>query len=184
MLIRTIETPDGKLIIGPSLCVDYFLAQSHVTTIAALDAAIGARSSWDTSRPLSLQMVPIDDQYRIVRSARIGLSLKKASRFPEAMQFIMRPYRFLTEPRKVKKGKLHLVLALYKEEVSVERIAEITGSSRRNIQRYIREFEMGWRESDFTAYFGIDLGPRELCRLHGVWHSQFEVERAARQGEW
>lgn len=55
--------------------------------------------------------------------------------------FILRPYRYLTEPRKITKGKLHLVLALHSEGMNIEEIGKITGSLRRSIEQYISDFE-------------------------------------------
>jgi hypothetical protein len=43
------------------------------------------------------------------------------------------------------------------------------------VQRYVADFEEGRRAADFGPYYGIDLGPKELCRLQGVWHAVWGV---------
>src|SRR5262245_43010040 len=40
VLIRSLETPDGTLIDGPSLCVDHLLDRAGCESVAALDSAI------------------------------------------------------------------------------------------------------------------------------------------------
>ena len=174
-LIRGIEGPDGKLIDGPSLCVDYLLARTGLREVATLDAAIGERAAWDSDNPLRLQSVHASAPRSLWRSARVGLSLKRVKKTSDAPRFIMRPYRYLTEPSRTSKGKLLLVLALHAQGTDPETIRRLTDSPRQTIQRYIEDFEAGRAERDFSPYFGIDLGPKELCRLHGAWHANYGV---------
>ena len=65
------------------------------------------------------------------------------------------------------------VLWLKSHDLPHDRIATLAGVSRRTVQRYIEDFEAGRKEADFTPYVGIDLGPKELCRLHGTWYEHF-----------
>lgn len=175
ILIRGIEAADGTLIVGPSLCVDHLLARAGAESIAELDAAIGGRTAWEPDSPLGLTALETEEQHAIFRSARVGLSMKRGGRSGDLPRYILRPYRFLTQPRRVSKGKLHLVLALHAQGVSTERIVEITGCPRKTIQRYLDDFEAGRNGADFTPYFGIDLGPKELCRLHGLCHEKMRT---------
>jgi hypothetical protein len=112
----------------------------------------------------------------LYRSARVGLSLKRSPKAPEPPRFVMRPYRFLTQPRKTAKGKLHTVLALHCRGVAPEAIQQLTGCPLKTVQRYIADFEAGRQQADFGPYYGIDLGPKELARLHGTWHAQHGVK--------
>jgi hypothetical protein len=168
ILIRGLETPDGKLIDGPSLCVDYLLKTTHNNTVRALDFAIGERVAWDPDNPLYLADSPAE-QRPIYRSARVGLSLKR-SKSAEATNFILRPYRYLTEPRRIAKGKPYLILALHAQGMSADEIRELTGGTRASVTRYLADFASGRDESDFQRYFGQNLTPADLCRLHGTWH--------------
>ena len=110
----------------------------------------------------------------VVRSPRVGLLLKKAGASTESTRFVMRPYRYLTEPRRTKKGKAPIVLALHARGASVEDIQQLTSCPRRTVERYVADFEAGRCEADFTPYLGADLGPRDWCKLYGVWCAHFQ----------
>jgi hypothetical protein len=173
ILIRGLETPTGDLVDGPSLLVDHLLDATAAGTVAALDKAIAGRSAWDADNPLRLEAVPPDDPVPVYRCGRVGLSLKRAT--PERgdmPRFLMRPYRYLTEPRRIKKGKIYLILALHAQGKPMAEIQRVTGTPGGTVARYIKDFEAGSIEADFTPYFGIELGPAELSRLHGVWHAK------------
>jgi hypothetical protein len=174
VLIRGIETSDGTLIDGPSLCVDHLLASAGMKTVAAFDKAIEGRLAWDPENPLSLEARDAEKEEEYVRSARVGLSLKKISVTDGAAKYIMRAYRYLSEPRRTSKGKIHMVLALHARGVDPEKIREITGCPKQSIQRYIDDFEAGRKEKDFAEYVGVDLNPKALCRLYGTWCAQME----------
>jgi hypothetical protein len=171
VLIRGIETAAGTLIDGPSLCVDHLPASTGAKNVAALDQLIGGRKAWDATSPLALTPAVPARQDQLLRSSRVGLSLKRAAAASEMPRFVLRPYRYLSEPRRTAKGKLNLVLTLYAHGTAAQEIAALTGSPRASIRRYIEDFEAGRQQTDFTAYLGKDLGPKELSRLHGTWHT-------------
>jgi hypothetical protein len=173
MLIRGMEREDGTLVDGPSLCVDYLLAMTGHLTVALLDEAIARRPAWDPNNPLHVQWMNEPAELPILKTARVGLSLKRVNDSDLPARFILRPYRYLTEPRRIGKGKLHMVLALHAQGASAVEIRERTGCPKSAIDRWIGEYETGGRESDFTPYFGIDLGPKELARLHGLWNARY-----------
>jgi len=167
ILIRGLESPEGKRIDGPSLLVDHLLAQCEKPIVAALDQAIATRSAWDTMSPLHLQ--PAQDLNRpILRCARVGLSLRRARPGSSAPDYLTRPYRFLVEPAMIAKGKVQMVLGLHRLGTGPDEIRRITGCPARTIAGYIAEYEAGLREGLFEDYFGKELGPKDLCRLHGI----------------
>ena len=173
VLIRGLEKPDGTLVDGPSLCVDHLLAVTGASDVAELDRAIGTRVAWDQTNLLRLMWIdPMDDR-PVHRSARVGLSLKRARKSPEPPRYVLRPYRYFTEPRRIGKGKAQMVLALHVAGKSAEEIHALTGCPRATVQRYVSDFEEGRSERDFGPYYGIDLSPKDLCRLHGTWHANF-----------
>jgi hypothetical protein len=171
VLIRGLEGPDDNLIDGPSLCVDHLLATTGHKTVAELDAAISGRPAWDADSPMHLADAPGEGR-RLFRSGRVGLTLKKAGAAPDMPRYILRPYRYLSEPRRISKGKPYLVLALYAQGVAPDDIPGLTGCPAKSVKRYIEDFEAGRQEADFSAYVGVNLGPKELCRLHGTWHER------------
>jgi hypothetical protein len=175
ILIRGMETPAGTLIDGPSLCVDHLLDATGADTVAALERAVGRRLAWDEDNPLRLQWIDMLDERPLIRSPRVGLLLKKVGSRTECTRYVMRPYRYLTEPRRTKKGKIHMVLALHARGESLDGIQRLTNCPRRTVERYLAAFEAGRKEADFTPYLGIDLGPAALCELYGVWCAHFQA---------
>lgn len=139
ILIRSIEAPDGNLICGPSLCVDYLLSLTNSQNVATLDSLIAKRIAWDNSNILRLETSLLPRGDKIFKTARIGLSLKKATASNQMHSFILRPYRYLTEPRRINKGKVHLILALKSKGMNTEEICKITGSRRKSVEQYINE---------------------------------------------
>jgi 3-methyladenine DNA glycosylase Mpg len=178
ILIRGMETPDGTLIDGPSLCVDHLLGAAGAATVAELDRAINKRLAWDEGNPLFLERIEAQANRPLLRTPRVGLLLKRAASRTESTRFLMRLYRYLSEPRRTRKGKAHMALALHAQGVGVEDIQRRTNCPRRAIERYIAAFERGREEADFTPYFGIDLGPSEWCQLYGVWSARWGSQRA------
>jgi hypothetical protein len=128
ILIRSLETPNGRFVVGPSLCVDYILATTASASVAALASAIGGRSASDPESPLQLMDAPNGNvDVTLFRSARVGLSLKRHND-AIAVDRLSRPYRFLTEPRRVTKGRAELIAALLAGGHSPEDVRRLTGS--------------------------------------------------------
>jgi hypothetical protein len=173
VLFRGLERSDGPLIDGPSLLVDYLLARTGAPDVAALDARIGDRVAWDADNPLRLDWLPEITPRPIYRSGRVGLSLKRSRKSPDPPWFILRRYRYLTEPARIRKGKLQLILALHARGRTTDEIRQITGATRSTVERYIADFEEGKRAADFGPYYGIELSPAALSRLHGVWQARY-----------
>src|SRR5262249_5858643 len=170
VLFRSLEAPDGTLIDGPSLLVDYLLRKPGYADVAALDSDIGRRLAWDESSPLTLRRTPPEDR-PLLRTARVGLALKWSRPKSPGPRFVLRPYRFLSEPRRVSKGKVQTVLALYVQGKEPTTIQAMTGTPLKTVQRYTADFEAGRQAADFGPFFGKDLGPSDLCKLHGVWYA-------------
>lgn len=169
ILIRTVVAPDGTLVVGPSLTVDHLLERTKAKSVATLDALIAGRSIWDKTSPLHIAESEKPRSAVVHRSARVGLSLKKAKGKADAPKFVARPYRYLTEPKGISKGKVHLVLALHQAGESTESIHQITGCPRKTVERYVADFAAGKLAEGFDSYIGKDLGTAELCKLFGTW---------------
>lgn len=169
VLIRGVEPEGGTVLDGPSLTVDHLLRATETADVAELDAAIAGRPAWHPDSPLRLDWSDELTDRPILKSARVGLSLKRMRKAEPPKRFLLKPYRHLTEPRRIRKGKLHMALALHAEGVSPAEIRARTGCPLAALTRYVADFEEGKREASFDPYFGVDLGPRELARLHGLW---------------
>jgi hypothetical protein len=173
ILFRGLETPEGDVIDGPSLLVDHLLDRTGAETVAQLDRAIGDRVAWDETNPLSLRDVEETEPRELYRSGRVGLSLKKSRPGSDLPRFLLRGYRYLTLPRRTAKGKIYLVLALHALGKDENEIKQMTGCPAGTVRRYIADFEEGKKNPDLTPFFGAELKPVDLCRLHGVWHATF-----------
>jgi hypothetical protein len=173
ILIRTVVKSDGTLLDGPCVMVDHLLAQTKTATVAALDGLINGRAVWDTSSPLHLVAVETPRAAGVFACSRVGLSLKKAKGKPDAPKFVGRPYRFLTEPRAISKGRPHLILALHRTGHDLAAIQALTGVARKTIERYVADFQLGTAAETFDSYIGQELGTPDLCKLLGTWHAKY-----------
>ena len=174
VLIRGLAKPDGTLVDGPSLLVDYLLSKTGADTVAQLDKAIAERPAWDEENPLQLVPAKPEGESDLVRCGRVGLTLKRASGGGGEMpRYVLRPYRYLTEPRRIAKGKPLMVLGLHIQGLTQDAIREMTGCPKGSLQRYVEDFEAGRAEADFMPFFGQDLGPKELCKMYGTWYAVY-----------
>jgi len=104
----------------------------------------------------------------ILACARVGLTLRRARARSAMPTFLTRPYRFLTKPADIAKGKVQMVLGLHRRGCTHDEIQRVTGCPKRTIHAYIAEYESGFREGQFEDYSGKELGLKDLCRLHGI----------------
>jgi hypothetical protein len=174
VLVRGLEREGaGALIDGPSLCVDHLLATTGAADVAALDDRIAERPAWDPDNPVRLEWLPELADRPLLRTARVGLSLKRLRKSELPPRYILRRYRYLSEPKRISKGKQHMALALHTDGLTPDEIRARTGCTRAALERYAADYAEGKEEADFSSYFGIDLGPKELARLHGLWQAKF-----------
>lgn len=174
ILIRTIEKPDGSLVNGCSLCVDHILATTNSQNVAQLDAQLGSANISDSSKALHLLLDPSVEQRTVLTTARVGLTLKRAYKHKDMPEFIMKPYRFQTRPRDIKKGRIHTVIALHKAGRNLDAIHAESKSPKRSIQGYLENYEAGTQLEKFEPFYGKTLKTADLCQLHGLWHKSFD----------
>jgi hypothetical protein len=134
-LIRGIAAFDGTLFDGPCVTVNQILACTGSADVAGLDCLLVGRDLWDSAAPLSITPAREPRSAPVYASARVGLTLKRAATRPGALHFHERPYRYLTEPKSIAKGRRNLILSLYRTGYSNAAIHSITGSSMTMIQR-------------------------------------------------
>ena len=162
ILIRSLRTATGELINGSSLCVDHLLARTGEANVASLAAAAAGPNS-----RLRLRAVAKRSQ-TIFITARVGLSLKRVVEHPRMPDYIVRPYRALTRPRGIKKGRVHLVIARHQAGDAPEQIVALTGTPKRTVAEYIAAYERGRALDSATSLHGRSLGTSDLCVLHGA----------------
>ncbi|HEY8377286.1 MAG TPA: hypothetical protein VIK91_12410, partial [Nannocystis sp.] len=166
ILIRGLERPDGTLVDGPCMCVDYLLSRTGHATVQALAESFDlAVDDPGGTAPLHLTLVDPPRRAPVYASPRIGLSLKRGA-LAQRARFLARPYRFLTEPTRIKKGRPHLVIGLHRQGLDAAAIAAVVGSTVAPVSRYIAQYEAG-RGRD-PRDFVKDLTSDETCRLLGA----------------
>ncbi len=175
ILLRSLECPDGRLVEGPSLCVDYLLQACMYTQVAELDRVIGGVPAW-SENPVQLcwREPPGDGAH--VRSARVGLTLKRAAEHPRMRALIFQPYRFFIRPRDIRKGRNYLILQLHREGVPAAVIAAQTGSPLRSVQRQIDGYTRGLsggHDASLSAFQNRALSPSLLAQLCGAWSAHY-----------
>ncbi len=168
ILIRSLRTPEGRVINGSSLCVEHLLARTGQVDVASLDAAIAERAVDDPDSPLALVPREPAGSARIWATARVGLTLKRVEQHPEMLDYIMRPYRCSTAARELDKGRVQLVIALHEQGSSVAAIAEISGSPKRSVEAYVAAYEEGRALASSRPFWGRSLDSKDLCRLAGA----------------
>ena len=167
ILIRTLQSPEGIIINGSSLCVEHLLQKTGFSKIVDLDQAIQERLIWDETNPFYLKEKKEESLTEVYQTSRVGLTLKRFRRYPEMIQYVMKPYRFLTDPT-IKKGKVQTILALALQGKSVQDIQKTTQSQEKTIQNYLKEIQQGKLLKDFESYEGKSLNSEEIARLCGT----------------
>src|ERR1700722_14268055 len=99
--------------------------------------------AWKANNPLYLQWLPELGDCEILKTARVGLSLKRLHPSDIAVRYLLRRYRYLSEPRRIAKGKPHMVLALCSEGFLPAEIRKRTGCTRQAIERWIGAYQQG-----------------------------------------
>ncbi|MCU0657732.1 MAG: helix-turn-helix domain-containing protein [Polyangiaceae bacterium] len=169
VLIRGVEQlePLPRLLDGPCVCVDHLLALNGAPSIEQLvgrfDVRLDRPEAGDS--PLFLEAAASPRSQPVFACPRVGLTLKRSAG-EDRQRFLVRPYRFLSEPRAIKKGKPNLVTALHRQGKSAAEIVALTGVARGTVGRYIEAFEAG-KGKPAEAYRG-DLSSEQLCELFGL----------------
>lgn len=165
VLIRGLETPAGKLVDGPSMCVDHVLAGTGHRTIQSLVAAFDRDADETADSPLCVVMDDDPRDAAVHASPRVGLTLKRGV-LADRARFLARPYRFLSEPARIKKGRPNLVVGLHRDGHAPDAIARLTGSPIAQVTRTIAAYESGksHRPDEFTG----DLANEATLQLFGA----------------
>jgi len=169
ILIRGVEQvePLPRLFDGPCLCVDHMLELNGSPSIEHLvslfDVRIDRPAAGDS--PLFLEESAQPRHQAVIETARVGLTLKRSAS-EERQRFVSRNYRYLTEPKAIKKGKQHMVVALHREGKSAAEITAATGVAKASVERYKAAFEAG--KGKPAESFRDDLSNEQICEMFGA----------------
>ena len=167
-LIRSIETPEGRVINGPGRCVDHIMRQTGVVTITELDRRFGDLRAWHPKQPARLKPTKLPRRQPFF-SPRIGLTLEDIERQPSRVDYIMKPYRALNDPKQTKEGQHQLALSLHRRKTSVDDICRIMRCPPALVRGWIDHFDYGRRARSLDPYFGVLMDVEVSCQLHGTW---------------
>ena len=164
--------PPTDFLDGPCLCVDRILKLNHCASIAEFveregttEATTAAAAAATTTRGLYIALAEKPHGVRLYKSARVGLTLKGYTE--EKEKFIMRNYRYLTNPRDTKKGKQLLVAALRQDGFQIADIVHISGSTRTSVEHCTAAYDAGTKTKDSSKFRNTALGSEESCILYG-----------------
>jgi len=168
ILIRSIESLDGKNFVdGPSTVVDTILNAADASSVPDFaDKDPGFDLS--VTNKSKLYVAPAKDLSFIepVKCARWGLTLNKHDNNQE--DYILKEYRFITLPSKVKKGKVFTILALHKQGKTVEEIVTLTKTGKQFVAGYISSFN-NEKSKQAKDFFGTGLkSVDDKCQLYGA----------------
>lgn len=85
------------------------------------------------------------------------------------VEFCLKPYRYMIDASKVRKGRQHLILELHKNGQSAAEIQTTTGATKASITKYIASYERSKANpKEASAYFAKKLNADEFCEFYYV----------------
>lgn len=152
ILIRGMESEDGHVIDGP-----WNTASLLVRNLASV---------WKSVPSFHFQKLDNPRATEYQKSSRVGLRLRKAS----DLEYICKPWRYLSWPTKTKKGRHTVALQLHhdgkKEEI------ETLGFAKRTVEGYIRNFKKG-KEMEVEEFVNAKNGVSTMCMMFGKYIAEY-----------
>ncbi|MFM7149422.1 MAG: hypothetical protein ACKO23_06230, partial [Gemmataceae bacterium] len=143
ILLRSLEKSDGTLIEGPSRVVDWLLEQTDISGVADLASRAEKLPADDPGNTLRFTFTDPCPGGEMLATARVGLAPKKVGDQNEMLRFLLKPYRFLSEAARTRKGRPQIVLALLLRGWSPEAIDARLGTPLRVIRNYLEAMKRG-----------------------------------------
>jgi len=192
-----------EFIEGPCNVVDYILkqngnvdsihelVQNHMSNDLKIDSnsnvlCLKLRSQIENKQVLS-QLFPEKDEWgQMYASPRVGLTLKKKEKLEDRKLYIMKPYRFVIAPSKMKKCKHTMVCAQFFYEyyepsddkanfklssAEKKKLASQFSVTEKALTGYIQDFLKGGAlsaEQVEKKFVGAKMNTSELCQLMGA----------------
>lgn len=174
VLIRTLQAEDGAIINGPSLLVDRLLAATAHDRVADLNDRVYSLDVADPNSTLHIALADHATDARIWHTARVGLTLRRAASEPTMPQYWLRPYRHLTQPAAIAKGRLQTVVAMHQAGLDADAIRAQAGTTSAFVRDTIDAYQAGLTGSATTAdWIGTSADGPDLARALGVWRREY-----------
>jgi len=170
MLIRALYQIETKEYIeGPSKVVDHILSLCSAKDISSFTTS--DNFSWsvlDETKKLHIVQSKLERR-DLITSGRVGLVLRKKEHVP----FVLKPYRYMSFPLLVRKGRQHLVLELYYIGKTKEEIMLITGCTGAAVGTYIQHYNASKAKPKLaSAYFDTKTNSEEFCKFYQVLRTE------------
>jgi len=82
---------------------------------------------------------------------------------------VMKPYRYMAFPDKVRKGRTHLVLALHKEGKPMSDIQKITGCTAKSVKTWVDHYDASISsDKKPNDFFALKMNVQDLCYFYQV----------------
>lgn len=173
ILIRAIKYKD-ILIEGPCKVVDFILNKTKCKTIEKLLEKFESEElpkSVSENDILVLCEIPKEKIKKniIYKAPRVGLSLKKSTKYRDLyVMFIMKPYRFMTDIKNIKKYKNLNLLAnkFYDIDSNIKCTAKMLSDFENGSKKHYKYFKKN----------GL-VKQNVLCEFYGYWTDRFFGEK-------
>ena len=177
ILIRSLQKIGKKeTICGPSLVVDNILKKNAMKSISDLVEKFGISILEGENEGLYIKKEKIPN-LKMYSSARVGLTLKNKKSEQKPELFIMRNYRYFTDPKSISKHKHLMAISMsLVHNLSQPEICQITGSKKNSVSEWIDHANKGKRKA-FSKFYGTSKYSNQLvCQLYGstMRHTYFK----------
>lgn len=146
------------------------MSVNHILSLNGTDNIADFVKGFDFSATAKskLYIKPKEDMPKrnLVKSGRVGLAMKKKEE--SQTLYVMKPYRYVSLPAKIKKGKIHMCLALHIEGNTAQQIQKITGAKIDSINGWIKLFNQGAKKK-VKDFLGITLENEQIAQTIGAW---------------
>jgi len=170
ILIRALkDLSTGAYIEGSCTCADKILSCAKASDIPSL---VNMPSfNLDITKKGILCVKPAHKDIKkltLYSSARVGLTLNKDD--GDRPFYIMKPYRFMTYPQNVDKGKILLFLGLHHSGKDIDDIIKITGCKKATVTKYFDTYDAAKGSDKDTSKFQKKkkFNNDDLCKMYAL----------------
>ncbi len=158
VLLRSLTDGD-QVVRGPCLVVERLLSLLGVAHLAELEPALEA-TTWEPGPPAPDGS---SEAPGVLASARVGLGLARAARFPAMPRYVARRYRFVADPSF---GGPHLAVAMHQDGIHQGDIASLLAVRPSTLARWLRAHDEGRSNPHVLP---VDPHrPEDVCRRLGA----------------
>jgi hypothetical protein len=165
ILIRAIKSVDDDTYIeGPCNVVNTILNEYNVDNVSDFVSREDFNLEVDMKGPIYILRTEENKIDKITTSGRFGLVLRNDDQVP----YVLRPYRYMSFPSEVRKGRQHLVLELHYKNVNSKKISDLTGCGVPQINKWTKKYDDIDSSIKPSSYYGKKLNAAEFSAFYNV----------------